>query len=308
MAFSQDHSPQIGEPEPLCDGLRVITAPNASPMTFTGTRTYLLGLTSLAVIDPGPANEAHLGAILASVQPGQSISHILVTHPHLDHSPLAGRLAALTGAKVMAFGASHAGRSSIMTKLAETAEIGGGEGIDTDFTPHIPLADGQTIEADDWTLEAIHTPGHQSSHLSFRWQDKLFSGDHVMGWASTLISPPDGDLTQFMTSLERLKGQGFTRFFPGHGQVVETPETIIDHLLTHRRSREADILERLQDGPATPRALTRMIYTDVPQALHGAAERNVLAHLIDLTDRGVAKPMGDLSPSSLFRLIPQAKP
>ncbi|MEL6679879.1 MAG: MBL fold metallo-hydrolase [Pseudomonadota bacterium] len=300
--FNRDHAPPIGRAEELGEGIRVVTAGNGGPMTFTGTRTYIVGEGEVAVIDPGPADPAHLDAILAALAPGERVSHILVTHSHLDHSPLARPLAERTGAPVIAFGDSRAGRSAQMDALAASgAHLGGGEGIDAGFAPDIAVADGEDVAGRGWSLRALHTPGHLSNHLAFGWDARgaVFSGDHVMGWATTLVSPPDGDLSAFMSSLERMRGQGQV-FYPGHGAPLEVPDAMIDHQLAHRRGREAQILAALADGEADIAALTARIYADVDPVLHPAAARNVFAHLIDLVGRGLVEADGGISRDARF--------
>ncbi|MDE3081267.1 MAG: MBL fold metallo-hydrolase [Paracoccaceae bacterium] len=277
--------PVPGKVERLAPGLRRVLAPNPSPMTLHGTNTFLIGEGRVAVIDPGPASAAHLDAILAALSPGETISHILVTHSHLDHSPLARPLAERTGAPVLAHGDSTAGRSAAMTALAARATVGGGEGVDTGFAPDDTLADGAEIEGDGWTLTALWTPGHFGNHLSFAWEDAIFCGDLVMGWSSSLVSPPDGDMGDYMASLARLKAAGAGILHPAHGAPVTNPSRRIADLAAHRRRRENQILAALDAGPLTPADLARRIYTETPPALLPAAERNVLAHLIDLTSR-----------------------
>lgn len=285
--------PPPGQPLPLAAGLRLVLAPNPSPMTAEGTNSYLLGEGAVTVIDPGPDNPAHLRALLAALAPGERITRILVSHSHLDHSPAARPLAQATGAPVMAFGDSTAGRSARMQALADQANgnpaIGGGEGVDTAFAPDICLTDGAELDIGGQPLRALHTPGHFGNHLCFQWGGTLFTGDHVMGWAPSLVSPPDGDLTDFMASLDRLEGLGQTRLFPGHGAPVEDGQGRIRALRAHRLSREAAIRAALATGADTARRITRAVYTDVAPALLPAAERNVLAHLIDLDARGLAR-------------------
>ena len=284
-------------------GLRRITAPNPSPMTFQGTNTFLVGETALAVIDPGPLSEPHMNAILAAVGPGQRISHILVTHSHVDHSPLAKPLSEATGAPVMAAGASDWGRSPAMKALAAGGLIGGGEGVDPDFAPDILLPDGARVEGDGWRIEALHTPGHMANHLSFAWNGALFCGDLVMGWSTSLISPPDGDLTAFRASLTRLIARRDRIYYPAHGEAITEPAARCRELLDHRAGREVQILDALSEGPATPGALTARIYHDLDARLLPVAERNVLAHLIDLTERNLAHPEGNLAATARFALI-----
>ncbi|QFT73034.1 MBL fold metallo-hydrolase [Ruegeria sp. THAF33] len=295
--------PPVGQPEELHPGLRRILAPNPSPMTYCGTNTYLLGERDIAVIDPGPASEAHLGAILDSLAPGQRISHIIVTHTHVDHSPLAAPLAARTGATIYAYGGPEAGRSAVMTDLAAQGLTGGGEGIDTTFRPDVEVADGETINGDGWQLEVIHTPGHLGNHIALAWQNICFTADHVMGWASSLVSPPDGDLTDFMTACHRLRARDWSVFHAGHGAPITSPAERLDWLIAHRQTREAQILSALEEKDGTARHLAERIYTDTPAALLPAAERNVFAHLVDLTGKKKVGPIGPLSVSSVFRRV-----
>ena len=292
--------PAIGRAETLQPGLRRIVAPNPSPMTFRGTNTYLLGTQNLAVIDPGPDSATHLRAILAAIEPGQRVSHIIVTHSHLDHSPLARPLAQATGAPVLAFGGSDAGRSAVMEQLVAAGMKGGGEGIDHGFAPDARVGDGETISGSDWTLEVIHTPGHLGNHICLGWNDACLSGDHVMGWASSLVSPPDGDLTDFMASCSRLAAREWRVFYPGHGDAVADPRGRLDWLIAHRRTREAAILAALDAGPASAAAIARAVYTDTPAVLLPAATRNVLAHLIDLNGKSQVQPRGPLTVDTTF--------
>lgn len=265
-------------------GLRRVLAPNPAPMTHTGTNTYILGSGRVAVIDPGPALAAHLSAILGALAPRETISHIFVTHAHADHSPLARPLSQATGAPVLAFGDARSGRSAMMEALA-AGGLEGGEGVDMDFRPDVILTDGDVVTGETWDLRAIHTPGHMGNHICLAWGDRVFSGDHVMGWASSLVSPPDGDMGAYMLSLDRLAAEGATRLHPGHGDPVANPADRIAFLAAHRREREAQVLAALSDGAADAQALARRIYTDTAPALLPAATRNVLAHLIDLYDR-----------------------
>lgn len=303
MQTDASFNPSPGKPETLCPGLRRILAPNPSPMTCGGTNTYLLGTRALAVIDPGPDTPAHLDAILSALAPGQRISHILVTHAHLDHSPLAAALARETGAPVLAYGDAIAGRSVVMRQLAASGLARGGEGVDAGFAPDITLGDGETVTGDGWALTAHWTPGHFGNHLCFSWGRTVFTGDLVMGWASSLISPPDGDLTDFMMSCRKLQNLGADIFHAGHGAPIAEPARRLDWLISHRLSREAAIRDCLAAGPSDASALTRDIYTETPLALRPAAQRNVLAHLVDLSVRGLAEPDGPLSAEARFHLV-----
>ncbi len=288
--------------EELEPSLRRILAPNPSPMTERGTNTYLIGTTDLAVIDPGPMIDAHLETILAAIGPGQRITHILVTHSHLDHSPLARPLSEATGAPVLAAGDSAWGQSEIMQRLAAEGQIGGGEGVDDSFAPDRAVRDGDVIVGDGWQVEVLETPGHMANHLSFVWKGALFSGDLVMGWSTSLISPPDGDMTAFYASLDRLKNRDDRIYYPGHGAPVAEPQTRSAELIAHRRAREAAILTALAEGVADTGALAAKIYTDTPPALLPAAERNILAHLIDLMSRNLIAPVGEFHADARFAL------
>jgi glyoxylase-like metal-dependent hydrolase (beta-lactamase superfamily II) len=298
-----DFDPAVGEAIPLAQNLRRIVAPNPSPMTYRGTNTYLLGHRGIAVIDPGPISAPHLESILTALTPDQHISHIIVTHSHIDHSPLAAALAKRTDAPILGFGGPTAGRSDVMSKLATAGLAGGGEGIDTDFNPDQTVADGEIIVGDGWELEVIHTPGHLGNHIALAWGDVCFTADHVMGWASSLVSPPDGDLTDFMASCHRLRARSWSIFHPGHGAPITTPAARLDWLIGHRLSREAAILDLLATAPATARQLAERIYTETPAALLGAAERNVFAHLVDLTGKSIVSPAGNLSATATFEKL-----
>ena len=288
--------------ETIAPGLRRITAPNPSPMTYTGTQTYLLGDGEVVVIDPGPALPEHQAAILATLAPGERITKILVTHSHLDHSPLAVPLSETTGAPVLAAGPSDWGRRPIMQALAASGLIGGGEGVDDDFAPHKSLSETDTIDGPWGKIEVVSTPGHMANHLSFAWDGALFSGDLVMQWSTSLVSPPDGDMTAFMESLEHLLTRAQDQvYYPGHGDPIAAPHDRCRELIMHRKGREAQILEALiAIGPADARALAQHIYTDVAPALLPAAARNVLAHLIDLSDRAVIAFEGVITAATTF--------
>jgi glyoxylase-like metal-dependent hydrolase (beta-lactamase superfamily II) len=293
-------TPHYGTAVPLAPGLRRILAPNPSPMTLNGTNTYLLGTRDIAVIDPGPDHAGHLDAILSALAPGEAVSHIIVTHSHLDHAPLARPLAKITGAPVLAFGDARAGRSEVMQRLAAAGFEGGGEGIDLAFLPDRCLADGEIIAGAGWRLEVLHTPGHLGNHICLAWGETCFTADHVMAWASSLVSPPDGDLTDFMLSCARLRQSNWRRFYPGHGPVVDDPAGRLDWLIAHRRDRERAILSVLSQGPSDAARIAARVYTDTPHHLMPAAERNVVAHLIDLHEKSMVVPHGPLAATSIF--------
>ena len=297
----QHPSPGPARPCSLETGLRRLRAPNPGPMTGPGTNTYLLGQRDIAVIDPGPDDPAHLAAILGAIGPGQRVTHILVTHAHRDHSALAPRLAAKTGAPVLAFGDATAGRSATMARLAQDG-FGGGEGVDAQFHPDLCLGDGAVVAGPDWRMVALWTPGHMGNHLCLHWQDAVFTGDLVMGWSSSLISPPDGDMAAFYRSCAQLEGVGARVLYPGHGDPVTAPAARIAELVAHRRSREAQILDVLGRGDMELEPLTRGVYADLAPALLPAAARNTLAHLVDLVERDLVRAVPDLSMTARFGL------
>ncbi len=284
-------------PQPLTPRIRRLTAPNPGPMTHTGTQTYLLGRAGgpVAVIDPGPDDPAHVSAILEAAG---EVSHILVTHGHRDHTGAVAALVRETGAPVHAFGPARAGRSDYMAALAARGDLAGGEGIDEGFAPDVVLEDGTWIEGEGWRLQALHTPGHLSNHMCFALPDEgvVFTGDTLMGWSSTLISPPDGSVGAFMTTMGRLMNRDESHYLPGHGEAVPDGQALAAQQRDHRLSREAQIRAHLAEGPHTLAQLTSAIYADIDARLHPAAARNVLAHLIDLAERGLLElPEDDLS-------------
>lgn len=280
--------------------ISVVLAPNPSPMTAQGTNTYVIGPAPFVVIDPGPAHDGHLAAILAATQ--GRVAGILVTHSHLDHSPLARPLADATGAQVFAFGDSVAGRSAPMQALADTGGLGGGEGVDAEFVPDVVVQDGATLRFGDRTFTALWTPGHFGNHLSFVFGDAIFCGDHVMAWSTSLVSPPDGDLGAFMRSCQRLLDQPQRLYLPGHGAPLADGPARTRWLMDHRRGREAQVLAALAHAPGTAQDLAAAIYTDLAPALLPAAARNVLAHLLDLHDRGTVTAPGVITADSQFAL------
>lgn len=301
--FEREHAPPYGAPEALAPGIVAVTAPNPGPMTFTGTRTYLVGAGGdRAVIDPGPDDPRHLDAVAAALSPGVRAAAILVTHAHLDHSAGARRLAARLDAPILAFGARP--RSPAMARLAAAGALGGGEGIDAAFAADRRLADGESVAGDGWRLEAIHTPGHLGDHLCFAWPEAaaLFSGDTVMGWSTTTISPPDGDLAAFLASLDRLAARPEATFYPGHGAALRDPAGMIAWQRAHRAEREAQILAVLAAGPATLDGLVAQVYPDLDPRLRPPAGRSALAHLIALAEAGRVAAAGPIGPAATWSL------
>lgn len=288
--------------EILEPGVRRRVAPNPSALTHRGTCTYVLGMGAVAVLDPGPADPGHLRALVDGLMPGEQIEAILVSHAHLDHSAGARQLSELTGAPIYAFGGPEAGRSAAMQALASEGLAGGGEGVDRGFYPDIVLLDGEHLPVGDSVIEVLHTPGHFGNHLSFAMGDAIFTGDVVMGWSTTLISPPDGDLEDYFATLDRLSGRGARVFYPGHGEAISNPAARLAELAAHRSARTEQILAALAAGPADLAALTARVYADTPKALHAAASRNLFAHLVALALRGRIEARPRLSPRAQFAI------
>jgi len=259
--------------EPL---VRRLLAPNPSPFTYTGTETYIVGRGEVAVIDPGPGLAEHVEAILAATR-DERITAILCTHTHRDHSPAARILRAATGAPVIGCAALTLEDDGPRADAA----------FDPDYRPDRVLADGECVSGPGWTLEAVATPGHTSNHLCFALRESraLFSGDHVMGWSTTVVSPPDGDMADYMRSLDKLVGRDDRIYYPAHGDPVTDPQRFVRAIATHRRQRERQILDLLEQEAQPIPAMVASMYRGIDPRLHGAAGRSVLAHLIDLEAR-----------------------
>ncbi|UYY58479.1 MBL fold metallo-hydrolase [Sphingomonas sp. S2-65] len=257
-----------------------ILAPNPSPYTHTGTQTYLVGTSGLAIIDPGPDDPVHVQAILDAVA-GRPVVAILCTHTHRDHSPAAGVLRAATGAPVI----------GCAPLTMEDAGPRADAAFDIGYAPDRVLKDGEGVAGPGWTLVAVATPGHTSNHLAFALPEAqaLFSGDHVMGWSTTVVSPPDGDMGAYMASLEKLMGRDERIYFPGHGEAIENPQRFVRGLLGHRKQREGQILRLLRDDTRDVGAMVARMYVGLDPRLTGAAARSVLAHLVDLQGRGLVQ-------------------
>jgi glyoxylase-like metal-dependent hydrolase (beta-lactamase superfamily II) len=290
LTFDRDASSPPGLCETVSPGIRRIIAGNGGPFTFTGTCSYIVGRGEVAVIDPGPADEAHLAVILNAVR-GERVSHIVITHTHRDHSPGARQLQAATGAAVV----GCAPYRFADDPAAESARMDAAN--DALYAPDRILAEGDAVRGPGWTLEAVETPGHASNHLCFAYREEsvLFSGDHVMAWATSFVGPPDGSMGAYLASLEKVKGREETLYWPGHGGPVREPKRFVRALLHHRRQREASIINRIEAGDRTIDAIVRAIYQGLEPSLIGAASLNVLAHLQDLVERGVVQAEGPLA-------------
>ncbi len=298
IEFDTAFEPAHGEAvEAAADVVR-ITVNNPGPFTFHGTNSYVVGRETLAVIDPGPDDDDHLRALLKAID-GRPVSHIFVSHTHVDHSPLAARLKQATGATVLAEGPHRPARP---LRIGETNPLDAS--ADTDFVPDRALADGELVSGDGWALRAVHTPGHTANHLAFALEGSgiLFSADHVMAWATSIVAPPDGAMSDYMNSLDRLLERDDRMFLPGHGGPVTAPAAFMRGLKAHRKMRERAIVERLRTGDRTIPEMVAAIYRDTDPRLHGAAGLSVLAQLEDLVGRGVVKADGEPSIDGIFFL------
>jgi len=300
IPFNRDFPLKPGVAEEARPGVRRVLCDNPSPFTFTGTVSYIVGEGKVAIIDPGPDDEAHAAALLDAVR-GETVTHILVTHTHRDHSPNTARIKAATGATVYAEGPHRASRPRF-----ESEKHNPESGADRDFKPDVRVSDGEMIEGSGWKLQAVATPGHTANHLAFAWPDRKFNfvGDHVMGWSTSIVAPPDGAMSDYMASLDRLAARPETVYLPGHGDVIHDAPDFVARFIAHRRGREASILHRLGKGETDIPALVRAIYIGLDPRLAGAAALSTLAHLEDLTARGLVATDGVPSISGRYRLPP----
>ena len=284
--------------EQVMPGVRRMLCNNPSPFTFKGTVSYIVGRGRVAILDPGPDDETHAAALLDAVR-GETVTHIFVTHTHRDHSPAAARIKAATGAKSYAEG-PHRSARPLHIGEAPRMEAGG----DRDFRPDVTLADGAVIDGGGWALEAIATPGHAANHMAFalKGTDALFSGDHVMAWATPVVAPPDGAMSDYMASLEKIGRRPETIYFPGHGGAVKDAPRFVQQYIRHRKGREQSILRRLSRGEADIPTLVRAIYIGLDPRLTRAAGLSVLAHLEDLVTREVVVTDGAPSVTGSYRL------
>jgi glyoxylase-like metal-dependent hydrolase (beta-lactamase superfamily II) len=300
IPFNKSFKPVYGQADRIRPLIRRVVAENPGPFTFTGSGTYIIGRGTVAIIDPGPAIKDHVAAVMKAVA-GEAVSHILVTHTHLDHSGAVSQLQERCGAKTYGFGPHGSGRVKSIEGMDEVALE---EGADHAFSPDIRLKNGDQVAGPDWTLEAVHTPGHCSNHLCYALiEDKaLFTGDHVMGWSTTVVAPPDGDMRAYMDSLNKLLLRADTAYYPTHGAPIPDPVPFVEALIGHRLERERQILDALRPGAARIADIVPAIYADVPKFLYPAAGLSVLAHLIDMAERGLVTSDGPPRHDSLFAL------
>lgn len=289
IPFDRSLAFEYGRVDWLKPRVRRLIANNPGPFTFVGTNTYIVGVGRVAVIDPGPDDPAHFEALVRALA-GETVAAILITHTHRDHSPLAVRLAAMTGAPVLAEGPHRPARD---LALGEVNPLDAA--ADTEFRPTRALVDGEIVRGPDWTIEAVATPGHTTNHMAFALLEEgaLFSGDHVMAWSTSIVAPPDGAMAAYMASLRKLAARSETLYWPGHGGPVENARAFTSAYVKHRLMRERAILDRLGDAGITIPDIVAGVYAGLDPKLHGAAALSVLAHLEDLVAQGRARAAGD---------------
>jgi len=259
-----------------------VIANNPGPFTYTGTGVYIIGEKNVAVIDPGPDMPEHRTALDEALK-GRTVTHVLMTHHHIDHSPLAIPLARDHNCQVYGYG--------VQTRPPEGGEVRLEAGDDLTFKPDVEIRDGDVIEGEGWTIDAIHTPGHTSNHMcySLREENTLFSGDHIMGWSTSVVSPPDGHMGDYLDSLKRVKARGFDRIWPTHGPCIEAVDEFIGAYIDHRLTREAQIMSAISDGESIIMKIVEKLYTDIDKRLYPAAAHSVLSHLIHMRETGRVK-------------------
>ncbi|MEM8799920.1 MAG: MBL fold metallo-hydrolase [Pseudomonadota bacterium] len=288
IPFVADKGVVYGEPIPMSPMITRVVARNASPFTYTGTGTYLVGQSSLAVIDPGPEDPTHLAALMRAID-GRRVEAILITHTHRDHSPLALALKGATGAPII-------GCAPADPKIGDALVD---EGHDDAYQPDEVLGDGRKVSGDGWTMVAVATPGHADQHLCYAFAEEkaLFTGDHVMGWATSVIAPPDGNMAAYFASLEKLLTRDDAIYYPTHGQPIRNPHAFVEALIAHRRNRESQIIDAIAGGYSTIPEMVPKLYADTAKALHGAAALSVAAHIFRLVEEGSLESDRTLSPS-----------
>lgn len=285
----------VDEPAP---GIRRMMANNPGPFTFKGTLSYIVGRGRVAIVDPGPEDAAHTQALLDAVK-GETVTHIFVTHTHRDHSPGVRALKAHTGATVYAEGPHRAARPLHIGEHNPLDASG-----DHEFVPDVRLKDGEIVDGDGWAIEAVTTPGHTANHMAFalRGRNILFAGDHVMGWSTSIVAPPDGAMSDYMASLDKLHRREETLYFPGHGPAIAQAKRFVGYYILHRQAREASILHRLGKGATDIPTIVRAIYIGIDPRLTSAAGLSVLAHMEDLVARGVVETDGPPAIDGVYRL------
>ena len=299
IPFEREMTFEYGVLEQVAPGVRRLVADNPGPFTYTGTGVYVIGEGEVAVIDPGPDTFKHRAALLSALD-GERVSHVFVTHHHIDHSPMAVPLARAHRCLVFGYGG--------LTRTPAGGEVRLEAGDHIGFRPDVEISDGDVFNGPGWTIEAIHTPGHTSNHMTyaFREANALFCGDHVMAWSTSVVSPPDGDMGAYLRSLHMIKARGFGVLWPTHGPPIRDPRTMLDAFIAHRRAREAQILDRLAAGDDRIIDMVRVMYADVDRRLHPAACHSVLAHLIHLVEDGYATCDGGLGLSARYSLTARA--
>ena len=296
--FIREFEPAHGEAVPVAPLVQRVTVNNPGPFTFHGTNSYIVGAKSVCVIDPGPEDAAHWQALMKALR-GRKVTHIAVSHTHRDHSPMAARLKEMTGATVVAEGPHRPARQLHQGETNPFAESS-----DSDFRPDVRLAHGDRISGDGWVLTALLTPGHTANHAAFALEGTgiVFSADHVMAWATSIVAPPDGSMADYMASLDMLLARDDRLYLPGHGGPVSDPPAFLRGLRTHRRMRERAILERIRGGDRKIADMVAAIYRDTDPRLHGAAALSVLAHIEDLAARGKIQSAGPPSLGAEYEL------
>lgn len=279
IPFVRDFDFEYGVVQQISPMIQRVVADNPGPFTFTGTGVYIIGDKNVAVIDPGPATPNHKAALSKALE-GRKVTHVLVTHHHIDHSPMAAPLAKEHGCLVYGYG--------LQAREPEGGEVRLEAGDDLGFKPDIEICNGLKVNGDGWTVEAIHTPGHTSNHMCYALHEEnvLFSGDHIMGWSTSVVSPPDGHMGDYLASLEKILARKFERIIPTHGPVIEEPQVFVQAYIDHRLERERQICEALSDGLTQISDIVAKLYVDVDKRLHPAAAHSVLAHIIRLREIG----------------------
>lgn len=288
IPFRRQMDFSYGVVEEVAPGVRRVIANNPSPFTLYGTGTYILGQGDVAVIDPGPPDAAHIAAILTATQ-DETITHILVTHTHMDHSPGCRLLKEHCSAKTYAYGPHGAG------KLEQGVPVE--EGGDMEFVPDVLVTDGEVIQGESWSVECVYTPGHTSNHMCFQLRENLalFTGDHVMGWSTSIISPPDGDMAAYLGSLDKLLRRNDTVYWPTHGPAIVEPKAHVEAFIAHRLERESQILKCIDEGVHQIPDMVPMMYKDTPEFMYPAAARSVLAAVEHLVQKDVLRTGGNLT-------------